>query len=275
LNKKFSYEKDESGKLVFLSLGLRDEKDMSLRALSIARSCDVLYAEFYTNELNTNIEKLSGLIGKRIVEVARETLEEKSDILLEEAKTQKVGIFVGGDCLVATTHLALLLEARKRGIEICIIHGSSIFSAIAETGLSIYRFGKTVTIPIPTRIYRPESPYFAIKDNLEHNLHSLVLLDIEKKEKCYLEIGEGLSILLNLEEINMGKILDVETLVIGLARIGSPDQIIKADYIKNLLNYDFGNPPYALIIPGRLDFLESEALVVLAKAPYEILDEAK
>ena len=45
--------------LVFIGLGLFDEKDLTVRALEEARSCDVLYAEFYTSRMaGTSIERL-------------------------------------------------------------------------------------------------------------------------------------------------------------------------------------------------------------------------
>jgi diphthine synthase len=42
---------------------------------------------------------------------------------------------------------------------------------------------------------------------------------------------------------------------------------VKADSIEELLIYDFGEPPYSIIFPGKLHFMETEALIVLAGAP--------
>jgi diphthine synthase len=39
-----------------------------------------------------------------------------------------------------------------------------------------------------------------------------------------------------------------------------------------LVKEDFGGPLHCLIIPGKLHFLEAEALVVLGGAPGEILE---
>ena len=68
--------------------------------------------------------------------------------------------------MVATTHSDIILQAKKQGIKTKIIHSSSIFSAIAETGLQIYKFGKTTSIPYPEGKYMPTSPYKVVKDNL-------------------------------------------------------------------------------------------------------------
>jgi diphthine synthase len=35
----------------------------------------------------------------------------------------------------------------------------------------------------------------------------------------------------------------------------------------HILDFDFGQPPHGLIFPGRLHFMEAEALIVLAGAP--------
>jgi len=44
---------------------------------------------------------------------------------------------------------------------------------------------------------------------------------------------------------------------------------VKADFVKNLVSYDFGEPPFSLIIPGDLHFMEVDALIALAGAPAE------
>jgi len=154
--------------LVLISIGLADERDMSLRALEAARECDILLSEFYTNKINTNTEKLSKLIGKPVREISRKDLEENFNWILEEAKNKNVGILVGGDCLVATTHYSIVLEAKKLEIPVKIIHGSSIISAIGETGLHLKKFGPYVTIPFPEKTKKslPESVYNMQKTDL-------------------------------------------------------------------------------------------------------------
>jgi len=37
-----------------------------------------------------------------------------------------------------------------------------------------------------------------------------------------------------------------------------------------VINYDFGVPPHTLIFPGKLHFMEAEALITLAGAPEEV-----
>jgi diphthine synthase len=49
--------------------------------------------------------------------------------------------------------------------------------------------------------------------------------------------------------------------------------VVKAGYISQLFNYDFGEPPHTLIFPARLHFMEAEALVILANAPEQIKEK--
>jgi len=45
--------------------------------------------------------------------------------------------------------------------------------------------------------------------------------------------------------------------------------------VKKLLTYDFGEPPYCIIFPGKLHFMEAEALIVLAGGPEKLREDAK
>src|SRR5881397_2874324 len=137
------------GELVFIGLGLYDERDLTLRALDEARGCDVLFAEFYTSALRgTTVEKLEALIGKPVTVLHREDIE-SGVILLKHAATQRVGFLVPGDPMIATTHIDLRLRAESASIRTRIVHGSSILTAaIGLLGLQAYKFGRTTTIPI-------------------------------------------------------------------------------------------------------------------------------
>jgi len=45
---------------------------------------------------------------------------------------------------------------------------------------------------------------------------------------------------------------------------------VKADYLERLKNYEFGALPHVLVVPGKLHFLEREALIKIAQAPEDI-----
>ncbi|MEM7826293.1 MAG: diphthine synthase [Candidatus Aenigmatarchaeota archaeon] len=247
--------------LYFISLGLSDEKDMSIKALETAKSCDLLFAEFYTTKLNTTKEKLEEIIGKPIKLLSRKGVEENFQEILNEAKTKKVGFLVGGDCFIATTHISLRMEAIKQGIETKVIHGSSIISAIAETGLHIYKFGPCVTLPLreKTKGKLPESVYEVIKMNKERGLHTLCLLDLDAEKNEFLSVREGFEILLALEEARKEGLISLQDKVVVFSKAGSEESLILFEKIEDLMKKDIALPA-VIIIPGLLHFTEREFL---------------
>ncbi|UCF45198.1 MAG: diphthine synthase, partial [Candidatus Bathyarchaeota archaeon] len=199
---------------------------------------------------------------------------ESGAIILNAAEKGKAVFLVPGDPFIATTHVTLRIEAKKRGIKTRIIHGASVISAtIGLSGLHNYKFGKTVTIPFPENF--SETPYNVIAQNKKRGLHTLCLLDLKVAENRFLSINEALTLLLEIEQKRKEGNVMPSTVAVGVARAGSKIPILKADYIKELSKYDFGNPPHSLIFPGDLHFVEIEALVALAGAPETLRRLAK
>lgn len=251
-----------SEKILFIGLGLFDEKDLTLRGMEEAKKADKVFIELYTGKWHGSLKKLEKMIGKQIQVLKRKDLEEESYKLLEQAKTQKIAIFVQGDPLIATTHTSLILEARKLGIKTRIIHNSSIVSAIGETGLHIYRFGPSVTIPFPekTKGKLPESAYDLIKMNKARGLHTLCLLDVIGEENKFMSPKEAMKTLLEIENKRKEGVFTKETEVVVFARAGSEKPLIVYGKVKNFMDKDFGEPPAVLIVPGILHFTEKEYL---------------
>ncbi|WP_297481220.1 diphthine synthase [Thermococcus sp.] len=261
--------------LYFIGLGLYDEKDITLKGLEVARKCDRVFAEFYTSLLaGTSIDRIEELIGKPIVRLSREDVELNFEkIVLPDAKEKDVAFLTVGDPMVATTHSDLRIRAKKAGVESYVIHAPSIYSAVAITGLQIYKFGKSATVAYPEKNRFPTSHYDVIKENRERGLHTLLFLDIKADQNRYMTANEAMDILLKVEEIKKVGIFTPETLVVVLARAGSLNPTIRAGYVKDLINEDFGRQPHVLIVPGRLHIVEAEYLVEFANAPEEILEE--
>jgi len=253
--------------LSLISTGIADERDMSVRALEEVKACDTLYAELYTMKLDTTLQAMSDLVGKPVSLLHRGDLEERSGRLIDEAKTGRVGVLVGGDCLSATTHITLILEAHAAGVETRIIHGSSIFSAIAETGLSIYKFGKTVTMPFPEK-GPADAVLRTMAENLASGLHTLVLLDLDMEKNTYMSVTQALT---RLTEAGV----DGDTLVVGVARLGHTDSLIRAGRNTDLATVDFGEAPHCLVVPGPLHFLEQDALKAIGGCPPDALKGRK
>ncbi|MEM2899160.1 MAG: diphthine synthase [Thermoplasmata archaeon] len=263
------------GKIYFIGLGLFDEKDISLKGLEAVRSCERVFAEFYTAFLaGTSIEKLESLYGKKIEVLSREEVESGNKII-ENAKGCNVAFLTAGDAMTATTHQEIRLRALDLGIETEIIHGSSIVtSASGLLGLQHYKFGKTTTIPFKQKGYFPTSPYDAIRDNLKMGLHTLVLLDIQvsKDSARYMSANEGLRYLHEIEDFKKEGIATKDRLVCVVSRAGSRSPVVRAGRLGKILEEDFGPPLHSIVIPGKLHFLEAESLVKIAGAPKEILE---
>lgn len=251
--------------LILIGLGLFDEKDLSLRGIEEARKADKAYLELYTTAWFGDVKKLEEMVGKKIEILKRKDLEENSDKILEEAEVKDVAILVGGDPLVATTHSALLLEARKKSINVKVIHNSSIVSAIAETGLHIYKFGPCVTIPFPekTKGKLPESVYETIKMNKTRGLHTLCLLDIE--ENKLMSVREALKILLTLEESRKEGVISLAEKLVVFSRAGSQEAKIYFKKLEDLMEIEI-KLPAVLIIPGSLHFTEKEFLELMTSS---------
>ena len=247
--------------LLLVGLGL-DVGEITVKALKALKDADVIYYEDYTNPIRPEmIEALEGLLegGKKIERIDRSTMEEASgEKLIEPAKSKTVAVLVPGDPLSATTHTSLILQAKTEGVECLIFHAPSILTAVAECGLQLYKFGRTVTLPEEGDAC-PESVYNYIVQNRVAGLHSLVLLDV------------GMAVVPALR-----KLLDADTEgvigeVVVLSRLGIADQqSIVSGRADKLAKQDegeafFGNPPHCIVVIGETHFFEKEFLDEVAK----------
>jgi len=243
--------------LNIIGLGLWDERDLTFRALDVLKASERVYLEGYTSYYNGDLQKLKDLIGKDVVVLGREDLEQTpEDTVLAGGE---VSLLVMGDPLSATTHADLLMRAAEKGVKTRIIHNASVMTAVAETGLQLYKFGRTTTIAYPEGNYFPKSPYEVVKENKMRGLHTLCLLDVKSNEKRYMTINEGIELLLKMEEDRMQNQIKKTTPCIGVARLGG-DTVIKYGSAEQLMNEDFGGPPHTLIIPSKLHEMEEEFL---------------
>ena len=258
----------------FIGLGLYDEKDISVKGLEALKKVDAVYAEFYTARLfGGSISTLEEAIGSEIKILTREEVEE-DNIPIKDALKRNIAFLSAGDPLIATTHSEMLMEAKRSGIETTVIHSSSILSAAPGiAGLQAYKFGKVTTVPFTEENFFPHSPYMAIKVNMELKLHTLVLLDIRAHEDRYMTANQGMKYLMKVEEELGCNVICEDTVVVVVARAGSKNPLVRADKIKNLIEFDFGGPLHCLMLPVDLHFMEAEALVELAGAPKELFKD--
>src|SRR2546426_10721011 len=255
------------GELVFVGLGLFDEKDITLKGLDAARAADSVFAEFYTSSLRgTTLTTLELMVGKRITSLPRKDVEQGSEIL-DAARRGSVALLIPGDPMSATTHVALRLRAIEAGIETRIIHGPSIISAAAGVlGLQSYKFGRTTTVPFTTEAFHPASPLDVIEENLDRGLHTLVLLDLKESGE-FLTAQEAIRNLLGLAKSRGRAPFSKNTLVCVLSQVGSDRPRISSGKAGDMATRGLGPPLHSIVVPGTLHFLEAEALVKLAGAP--------
>ena len=246
--------------LYLVGLGLHDEGDLSIKGLEALKKADRIYAESYTSFYNGNLSVIEQWIDKKIILLDRTDIEEKiSSNLLSNSKDEDIALLVCGDPLIATTHADIILQAQNKDIKFKVIHSSCIYSAVAETGLHIYKFGKTTTLPYPEKNYLPCSPYDVIRQNQDMRLHSLVLLDVKADEKRYMSVNEGIEVLLRMEDDRKKGLVDDDLFIVAAARLGG-DSIIKAGSLRQLMTLNYGGPPHCIIIPAQLHYTEKQML---------------
>ncbi len=263
--------------LFLIGLGLGDEQDITLKGLAAVKKANLVYLEHYTSVLGVDKERLERFYGREVIVADRDLVEKHAEErLLAPAMTKDVCLLVVGDPFGATTHTDLSLRAHALGVPVKTIHNASIMDAVGEIGLELYKYGRTTSIPFWDEGFEPETPYDVIKENRERGCHTLCLLDIKVAEPSkdellegtrkegakprFMTVNEALRVLLKIERRRKGRIILPDTLVVGVARLGHPDQEIVAGPLETVLAHDFGAPLHSLIIPCSLQVVEGEAL---------------
>mmetsp|Transcript_15076 Transcript_15076/g.19702 ORF Transcript_15076/g.19702 Transcript_15076/m.19702 type:complete len:281 (-) Transcript_15076:119-961(-) len=261
--------------LYIVGLGLGDEKDITVRGLEAVKSCSKIFLEAYTSILRVNKERLETFYEKSITIADRHTVESEAEQIYEPALTEDVALLVVGDPVCATTHTDILIRARDYGCKVELIHNASIMGAAGCCGLQLYNFGHTVSIPFYEENWRPTSFYPKIKYNRLGGMHTLCLLDIKVKEPDfdammrgrtvflpprYMSVNTCIDQLLEAEETIGENAYSKDTLCVGLARLGQPDQCIIAGTMQELREKDFGEPLHSFIVCGETHDLEVEVL---------------
>ncbi|MBI2105221.1 diphthine synthase [Candidatus Woesearchaeota archaeon] len=238
--------------LYLIGLGLESEKDISIKGLEAIQSSSEIYLENYTSALQVGKEKLEKFYKKKIILADRDLIENKFTEKIISGKEKNISLLIPGSPLVATTHIAIFQEAILNKIPVEIIDNSSIFTAIGITGLELYKFGRTASIPFDNKNIK--TPIQILEQNQKINLHTLFLLDLNPKEKKYLSIKEAINY---LEKNKVSK----KEKALACARLGCGNFVIRYRNLDELKNKNYGKPPYCLIIPAKkLHFMEEEML---------------
>lgn len=231
--------------LNIVSLGLT-EKSIGADALEVVRNSDKIYLESYTVEFPYSVEALEKFLGVKIIPLDRGSVEDES--VLDDAKDLDVSLLVYGDALSATTHAQLILSCKKQGIEFNVFHNASILTAVSNSGLSLYRFGKVASMPSwKEHTNRPTSFLNYIKQNVGIGAHSLLLIDIG------LDWGDAIE---QLKDASEKEGFEFSKVVV-ISRAGGEEEKI---YYGDLKEFGSIAAPYIIIFPSSLSEHEKEFL---------------
>ncbi len=234
--------------LYLIGTGLGNENDLTLNALDAIKNADFVYLENYTSYLNFKLKDLEKLTGKEIIAADR-NLVENTDEIVDNSEDGNVAFLVIGDVFSATTHADIFLRAKKRGIQCKVFHNSSIFTAVGDTGLSLYKFGRTASIPFENENIK--TPYEIMEEN--GKMHTLILLDLKPDENRYMNFNDGLNYL-----IRNG--FNAERNIVVCTALGTDNSAIKYGKASELLNCNIDVYPQCIIVPGELHFIEEDFL---------------
>jgi len=235
--------------LYLIGLGLNVD-GISKFGLAAAKRCKRVYLETYTVDFPYTKHQLEEVIGKKIIDADRNFVESLE--IIDEAAKSDVALLIYGSPLTATTHITLLQEARKSGIRTKIIYNASVFDAVAETGLQLYKFGKIASMPAwdPAESYEPDSFMKIIQENQSSKAHSLILVDIG------LEFPDALK---QLEKAAKEYNVKLDRLVLCQV-LGTQNRKISYKTIEEFREFSGVRKPYCIIIPSKLHFMEKEVL---------------
>lgn len=240
--------------LYLIGLGL-NERGISKEGMLALEKCSKVYLENYTVDFPYALEELKLGKHERLKITPLERKDVESNLLIKEATSTKIALLVYGCPLFATTHSSLIMDARAQGVKTRVIYSASIFDAIAETGLQLYKFGKTTSMPGWKKSFTPDSFLDVVKDNLSIKAHSLILTDI----------GLSLASAINQLEISLkNKNLTIDKLVV-CSRMGTEDSRVIYDTLENLKKIKDVKMPFCLVIPSELHFAEKEFLESVKK----------
>lgn len=228
--------------LYLIGLGLNID-GISTYGLDIVKKCKRVYIENYTVEYPYSTDELGDLIGKKLIPADREKVESLD--LIDEAKKMDVALLVYGSPLFATTHITLIQEAKASEVRYKVLHNTSIFDALGETGLQLYKFGKIASLPN----LEADSYMEIVKENKSIDAHSLILVDIGMEFKEALE---------RLKEDAKKNKIKLDKIVICQA-LGTRHRKIIYREVSKLEGMNI-RAPFCFIIPGKLHFLEKEVL---------------
>ncbi len=253
------------GKLYLIGIGLAPDL-MSLRGLNIARRADKVLVDIYTSIVPGGVKSVEKVVGRSLEPVGRSGLEGRADAIMGYLeKGLSVALLVAGDPLVATTHVSLLIDAKKRGFECEVIPAPGILpNALTMLGLMVYKMGKVATVTYPVEGKLSLYPYDVVRDNDSRNLHTVLLLEMDAERGVMMKVSEAVELLEYMERLRGERVFPPTRKIIAVSALGTPMQRICYASLEQLKHHTYGFGPHTLVVPSpRLHFVEEEALKLL------------
>lgn len=238
--------------LYIIGLGL-NERSITKEGLDAIDKCKKIYLENYTVDFPYTLHQIEEILNKKIIPADREKVENLS--LVDESQKLNVALLVYGSPLTATTHITLVDECKASKIKYKLIYNASIFDAIAETGLQLYKFGKVASMPTWQKSFEPDSFMKIVEQNMSQEAHSLILIDIGLDFEKALK---QLKIAAENHNIPLKKIVVCQAM-------GTQNRKIMYRTIEEAQNFSGVLKPYCIIIPSKLHFVEKEVLEGFSK----------
>src|SRR3989344_4655177 len=112
--------------LYLIGIGLKP-KHLTIEALDAIKDSGQVFLEAYTSAYaEGTLTELEEVTGKKIHPFSRKQVEEETKSILAMAKKNNVALLAFGNPLTATTHVQLLIDAKKEGMKTRIIEGISV-----------------------------------------------------------------------------------------------------------------------------------------------------
>ena len=233
--------------LYLIGLGL-NERSITKESVEALSKCKKIYLENYTVDFPYTQIRLEEILNKKLISASREKVEDLS--LVDEAKKLNVALLVYGSPLTATTHITLIDECRASGVKYHICYNASIFDAIAETGLQLYKFGKVASMPAWKKSFEPTSFMKIVQQNMSQEAHSLILIDIG------LDFKDALK---QLKTAAKEYDIPLKKFVICQA-MGTDNRKILYRTVEEMSGFDNVKKPYCIILPSKMHFVEQQVL---------------
>ncbi len=260
--------------LWFIGLGVSGVDSISTSTQKLLKQADFVYLEQFTSRISKcEISKIKKFVKKNF-KIAKRWMIEDGKEILKNAKKNIVVLLSYGDPYIATTHIELRTRAIQNKIKTLSVHAASaLTSVVGECGLHYYKIGRMVTIMRDLKALT--TPYYVIYKNLIDGNHTLLLLEYDQDSKFFLKPNNAFVRLIDAEKEQRRKVILPSTFAIVASRIGFKNQSISSGKISILKKKNYGKPPHTIIIPGKLHFTESEAIMALTKCITKPLDNSE